>query len=185
MCICVFECNISTLCNKSFRSRCGCRKLIYSSVLQSITLNPFSQILHGRYWPRPCLWAAGMEWHVGGFGPFSEQLTALVLNSLHCLCGICISEYQFDVDAFLTYRFFSPTGGGRGFISVQRINICLCSLVHFLPFFHVTGLRLYVGHPLGHNNSNHTAELCRRLFPLNLKKSLNPIFSFRIQGLAF
>lgn len=35
-----------------------------------------------------------MEWRVGGFGLFSEQLAVLVLNSLRCLCGKCISEYQ-------------------------------------------------------------------------------------------
>lgn len=82
-----------------------------------ITLNLFSQILHGRYWPRPCLWAAGMERRVGGFGPFAEQLAVLVLNRLRCLCGKCISVYQ--------------SGCAR--------------VVHFLLFFHRCDVSLYVG----------------------------------------
>lgn len=83
-------------------------------------------------------WAAGMEWQVGGFWSLSEQLaTALVLKCLCCLCGKCISRVPIwtwmRTDSVLPQE---KTGGEGGFISVWSINICLCSLVHLLPFVH-------------------------------------------------
>lgn len=66
------------------------------------------------------------------------------------------------------------------------IFVCALCFTSFLSSMDVTAVRPYVGHPLlGHNNSNHTAELCSGLFPLNLKKSPNPLFSFRNQRLPF
>lgn len=105
-----------------------------------ITLNLFSQVLHGRCWPRPCLWAAGMEWRVGGFGPFSEQLAVLVLNSLRCLCGKCTSEYQSGcgcaVNALILFSHRRQVVGEV--LSVFRVLTFVCALwsTSFLPFFH-------------------------------------------------
>lgn len=118
-----------------------------------ITLNLFSQILHGRYWPWPCLWAAGMEWRVGGFGPFSEQLAALVLNSLHCLCGKCISEYQSGcgrvVNLLLLFSHRGRQVAGE-ILSVFRVLTFVCALRSTsFPFFHRCDVSLYV-ELLGH-----------------------------------
>lgn len=104
-----------------------------------ITRRLFSQILHGRCWPQPCLWAAGMEWHVGEFGPFSEQLAVLVLNSLRCLCGKCIPEYQSGcgrvVNLLILFSHWRRQVVGE-ILSVFRVLAFVCALcsTSFLSF---------------------------------------------------
>lgn len=150
-----------------------------------ITRKLFSQILHGRCWPQPCLWAAGMEWHVGEFGPFSEQLAVLVLNSLRCLCGKCISEYQSGcrrvVNLLIVFSHWRGQVVGE-ILSVFRALTFVRALRSIS--FHRCDVWLYVG-LLGHNQSSQTVELCGRLVPLTLKKSPNSYFSFRNHGLSF
>lgn len=151
-------------------------------------LNPFSQILQGRYWPRPCLLS---RWNGMACGRIWVPFRAACSNSRFKYFVLFMWKMHLRVPIWTWMCTDSvlpqEKTGGEGVLSVFRVLIFVCALwsTSFLLSFVVMVAWLEVGHLLGHNNSSHTAELCRMLFPLNLKKVPTLYLASEMKGSHF